>query len=76
MSVYRLPPPPLADRVRAAAAEVRPGQAAATAVAAVPYGLGWAAGKAVNGASVGVRWVMAAAKLGWTEARASGRVAR
>lgn len=76
MTVHQLPLPPLADRVRAAAAEARPGQAAATAVAAVPYGLGWVAGKTVNGASVGVRWVMAAAKLGWTEARASGRATR
>jgi hypothetical protein len=57
------------DQVAARAREVHPGRVLLTAVAAVLFGLGWLAARAVTLAVAVALWSAAAVSLGWREAR-------
>jgi hypothetical protein len=61
----------LSERVSAEAREIHPGRILLTMVAAFFYALGWSLGKLVNGVLLTVTWSMAAAKVGWQDARRS-----
>lgn len=54
-------------RISAEAREIHFGRVLLTLLAAVLFGVGWVASKAV----LSVAWVCAAVRVGWVEARAS-----
>ena len=56
------------ERVRAEADRIHLGRLLLTVLVAVLFTVGWVAGKA----SLGVRWSLAAVKVGWQDARATG----
>jgi hypothetical protein len=60
------------EEIRAEADRIRPGRLLVTLLVGVFYAIGWTAGKA----SLGLRFSMAAVKVGWQESRgeASGRL--
>ncbi len=59
------------ERISAEAREVRVGHTLLTLVAAVLYGIGWAAGKVLGMLWLALAWSGTAVKVGWTEARSS-----
>jgi hypothetical protein len=61
------------DRITAEARETHPGRALLTLVAAVLFGMGWLAAKAVGVVWLVLAWSFAAVKVGWQDARAAGQ---
>ena len=59
------------DRITVEARQIHLGRAALTAVAAVLYGLGWLAAKAVIAVVLAAVWCAAAVRVGWADARRS-----
>lgn len=57
------------ERITVEARDVQFGRAVLTAIAAVLFGLGWLAAKAVGVVWLAVAWSWTAVRLGWTEAR-------
>ena len=60
------------DQIGAQARQARPGLAVLTVIAAVFFGLGWCAAKAV----LAVAWCAVAVREGWREGRKAQRVSR
>jgi len=57
------------DRITVEARQVRVGRTVLTMIAAVLYGIGWAAAKLLGSLWLALAWSGTAVKIGWTEAR-------
>jgi hypothetical protein len=64
------------DRVEAEAQRISIGRGLLTLIAGMFYVLGWLAGKVVLGVAATVTWSIAAAKIGWQDARRPTRARR
>jgi hypothetical protein len=60
------------DEITVQARQARPGRAALTVIAAVLFGLGWVACRALAGAWFVIAWCGAAVAEGWQSARRAG----
>lgn len=59
------------DRISTQAREVHLGRLVLTVLAAVLFGIGWAAFKSSAAFAVALAWSIAAVRVGWTDAKAS-----
>ena len=60
------------DRIDERARAADPGRAAATVIAAVLFGLGWLAARALSIMWAGVAWSASAVAEGWAQGRSAG----